>query len=239
MRCSRKSTTWCASAVAALALVAPGSPAFADGTDAAVRRAIAAAVVDRMGPEVQVAIDSVRVAVRVNSNDLLAVPEPGAHAGEPCVFSLSAPGGRSGARRRIGSAVATVRVSGPHTRTTRTMARGDILAADDLVETTGSMPGVPFAPVGEPEALAGARLLRDLGADSIVTPALVQVVPLVRSGDVVTVRARVGRVIVEGRAVASENGTRGEIIRLVNPDSRRTMRGRVTGRGEVEVLHES
>ena len=55
----------------------------------------------------------------------------------------------------------------------------------------------------------------------------------------VVVRARVGGIEAEGRAIASQNGVAGDVIRLVNPDSRRTLQGRIVGAGEVEVIHES
>jgi flagella basal body P-ring formation protein FlgA len=42
----------------------------------------------------------------------------------------------------------------------------------------------------------------------------------------------------EGRAIASQSGGPGDLIRLVNPESRRTLQGRIVARGEVEVLDE-
>jgi flagella basal body P-ring formation protein FlgA len=61
----------------------------------------------------------------------------------------------------------------------------------------------------------------------------------VRSGQQVTLRARVGAIEARGVGVAVENGQSGSLIHVVNPDSRRTLIGRVVGAGEVEVVHGS
>jgi flagella basal body P-ring formation protein FlgA len=68
---------------------------------------------------------------------------------------------------------------------------------------------------------------------------LVKAQPLVRSGDTVSVRFRLGPVEATGKAVAQQSGFRHDRIKLINPDSRRTMVGRVVGAGEVEVMYES
>jgi flagella basal body P-ring formation protein FlgA len=61
----------------------------------------------------------------------------------------------------------------------------------------------------------------------------------VRSGRRVNVRARVGGIEAQGLCVAIENGRMGAVVRVVNPDSKKTLVGRVVGPGEVEVIHGS
>jgi flagella basal body P-ring formation protein FlgA len=55
----------------------------------------------------------------------------------------------------------------------------------------------------------------------------------------VKVRAVVDGIVAHGLAIATENGRLGAVVRVVNPDSKRTLVGRVVGRGEVEVIHGS
>jgi flagella basal body P-ring formation protein FlgA len=86
--------------------------------------------------------------------------------------------------------------------------------------------------------LVGGRAVRDLRIGEVLTPALVKAQPLVRSGDTVSVRIRLGAVEATGKAVAQQSGFRHDRIKLINPDSRRQMVGRVVGAGEVEVLYE-
>jgi flagella basal body P-ring formation protein FlgA len=49
---------------------------------------------------------------------------------------------------------------------------------------------------------------------------------------------RVGSMEAHGVAIATQTGSLGEEIRLVNASSRRSLRGRVIGAREVEVMYE-
>jgi flagella basal body P-ring formation protein FlgA len=51
--------------------------------------------------------------------------------------------------------------------------------------------------------------------------------------------ARVGGLEVRGRAIAFQSGSAGDTVIVVNPDSRKRLRGRVIGPALVEVLHGS
>ncbi len=65
---------------------------------------------------------------------------------------------------------------------------------------------------------------------------VLDVPPLVKSGDVVTVTATVGAVQVSGAATASSSGQRGDIIRVTPRPNGRPVRARITGQAKVEVL---
>jgi flagella basal body P-ring formation protein FlgA len=130
-----------------------------------------------------------------------------------------------------------VRVEAEHGRATRDLERGAVLAPDDFEIVRGDVGRAVMRPC--PTALAGARALRRLAAGETVAPVAVAVPPLVRSGDPVIARVRIPGIEVSGKAVASQNGELGDVIRVVNPESGRALRGRVTARGEVEVIHGS
>jgi flagella basal body P-ring formation protein FlgA len=241
MRCSRRSTTWSASALAcalAATVVAETGTAAPD-RDVAVREAITLAVVARTGDDVRVAIDALTVRAQPAAGPYLATPEPSARSGRPAVFALAVPDPVSpGRQRRIGSAVATVRVSGPHARTARALPRGTVLARGDLREANEEVDGLLLGRLPAPQALVGGRTARDLREGEIVAGALVQAVPAVKSGDEVRVTVRLDGLDVQGRGIATQSGTPGTVIRVVNPDSRRAVRARVIGPGEVEVIHD-
>jgi flagella basal body P-ring formation protein FlgA len=67
-------------------------------------------------------------------------------------------------------------------------------------------------------------------------PGLVEVAPVVRSGQRVTMTVSVGQVRASVEGVASGSGQVGDEIRVVRQDVRRPIRARITGPGEVEVL---
>jgi flagella basal body P-ring formation protein FlgA len=207
-------------------------------TEARVRTAIVESIRARMGEQVEIDVSDVTINGRVTGTRLVATPEATARSGQASLFMLSEDQPRS-QRRRVGTATARVVVSAPHVETTRGLSRGTVLAGDDLREAAGELIGVPLRHLPTLETLRGGRLIRDLGQGDVVTGQIVQEVPYVRSGDVVVVHVRIGPVIADGRAIASQNGGPGDVIRLVNPESRRTLRGRVVAPGEVEVVHES
>lgn len=202
-----------------------------------MRAAIVSVVAARVGADLEIAVDDLRIYGAVPTAGVVAVPESTARSGRAAVFSLSA--GAAGGRRRIGSAIATVRLSGPSIRAARPLARGESIVDADLVEVPGDLAGVPLKPLPARLDVVGAKAARDIAAGEVVTAAVVRVPPLVQSGDEVVVRARVGGVEAEGRAIAAQDGGAGTVIQVVNPETRRMLKGRVTGRGEVEVIHEA
>ena len=60
---------------------------------------------------------------------------------------------------------------------------------------------------------------------------------LIRAGDRVRVTARINGVEAVVIAIAEQSGVAQQIIRVVNPDSRRAIRARVVAAGEVEVVN--
>ena len=62
--------------------------------------------------------------------------------------------------------------------------------------------------------------------------------PLIRAGQVVRALVHVEDVEVVGQLVAVDKGmAKGDLIRVVNPDTHHALRARVIGNGEVEVVN--
>ena len=239
MKCLRSSTTWCGSAVA-VAILFAAARLWATDTivETAVRTALVAALQARLGAGCDITIESLEVQINVTSSSLAAIPAPGARLGGLVRFTLVA--SRAGRpAMRVGTARAIVRVTAAHSRAARHVARGALLSREDIetvVTDLGTLPIEPLVPVDE---ILGGRAIRDLASGEVIGLAKVAPRSVVRSGEVVTVKAVVGSVEVSSRAVAAQSGTRGQVIRLVNPASHRSFKGRVIGAGEVEVLREN
>jgi flagella basal body P-ring formation protein FlgA len=135
-----------------------------------------------------------------------------------------------GAVARVFVAVELVRIAGP-------VRRGTILGDTDLAVSVSETGPVSLAALPGLADVVGGRAVRDLAAGEVVTPALVRAQPLVKSGETVRAVVRMGSVEATGQAVAQQSGRRHDRIRLINPESRRQMFGRITGLGEVEVIH--
>jgi flagella basal body P-ring formation protein FlgA len=191
--------------------------------------AIEKAVARRLGAEVAVAVTGLETNVRAQQG-LEALPEPGARAGQPVRFVLMAQ------RKRVGVAVATVMVSGPHARAARSIARAEAITAADIDIVNDEWPSVPLQRMPEEADIIGLKARRNIAAGEALTDAVLDVPPLVKSGDTVTITATVGSVQVTGSAIASSSGHRGDVIRVTPKPHGRPVRARITGESTVEVV---
>jgi flagella basal body P-ring formation protein FlgA len=162
-----------------------------------------------------------------------AIAEPGARYGRLVRFRLMSQG------RQGGYAMVVVSGAVRHARVTRAIEAGAEIDGADVATVVSDVPGSLIETFPDVRDLVGRRTLRALAAGDVVTARHVRVVAAVQSGDRVVVRARVGEVEITAVGIAQQSGAVGDVIRLVNQDSRRGLRGRVTGKGEVEVVHGS
>lgn len=160
-----------------------------------------------------------------------AIPDTAARVGRPSWFTLR----RGTTLRRVR---ATLHVSGPHLRTSRTLRRGETATRADLAVTTGALDGAAFTRLASPTLATELRLQRLLGVDVVVAATDVAAPPLVNAGQAVVIVARIGAVEVTASARAIEAGALGEAIRVSMPDRRRVLQGRIVGPGRVEVMYE-
>jgi flagella basal body P-ring formation protein FlgA len=234
MRCSVKSTSCRASVVAALwILAAVGTAARHASFEEAIQEAVRASVLASIGQAATVTVDVRRADLPAAAVVEEAHPEPGSRFGRSARFRLVA-GGRS-----VGYAVVVVNVSVDHVRVQHALKAGEVVTPDMVRDVYGDPGGLPIAPLPTVAELAGTTTIRALAANEVVTNQVVRIPLAVRSGERVVVRTVVGGIEARGVATALQSGRVGEVIRLVNPESRRQLRGRVVGRAEVEVEHGS
>jgi flagella basal body P-ring formation protein FlgA len=191
--------------------------------------AIERAIARRLGEDVAVAVSGLETTVSAQQG-LEALPEPGARAGQPVRFVLMA------RRKRVGVAVATVMISGPHARATRAIARNEAITEADIDIVNDEWPSVPLQRMPSEGDIVGLKPRRAIAAGEAFTDAVLDVPPLVKSGDTVTITATVGAVQVTGAAIASSSGHRGDIIRVTPKPRGRAIRARITGESTVEVV---
>jgi flagella basal body P-ring formation protein FlgA len=231
--------------IAAIAVAAAAQAAGAGAVapnESAVRQALIDAVRTRMGRDAVVRLE--RLTINGTGADaeapVVARPEPGSRVGRTMRFALlsaQAPEGRTGSPR-IGSVVADVFVAVEHVRASALVEQGETLSAGSLNVRRDEVGVAPLAPLPVLADVIGSRAARDLRPGEVLTAGVVRPQPLVKSGETVRVLVRIGPVEALGQAIAQQSGVRNARIRLINPESRRTMTGRVTSPGEVEVIHE-
>jgi flagella basal body P-ring formation protein FlgA len=219
-----------------LAVLGAGGPARAadEATADLVRTAIEQAVQARFGRDAQVRVDDLRIVLAREgvADRLVAVPDPGARLGRRARFAL-----QRGDGRFAGEATCALRIATTLARARRDLTRGTVLSQEDVEIVRGELAEGPLR--APPTGVVGARTTRAVGARTALVGSLLVVPPLVRSGEPVTTIVRMPGMEARGRGVASQSGDFGELVLIVNPESRRTFRARVVGRGEVEVVHGS
>jgi flagella basal body P-ring formation protein FlgA len=224
-----------AAAVLAGAVVLAGarpSPAATADRDA-VADAIVAAVRARMGGDVRVAIASLQVRQARAATQLAAIPDAGSRVGGPMRLLLVDASG-AGAGQRIGSADAVVSVEAAHVVARNPVARRQRFEAGAVGEVIGDVGRVPLQRWPRLADVVGSAAKRDVRAGDPIAFAHIVRPALVERGDEVATIARVGAVEVRSRARAAEAGALGEPVRVVV--NRRTLRARVVGEREVEVM---
>ena len=211
---------------------APASAGAA--VEAEVRAAIVRAVRTRMAaPQtaIEVTVENLRVHGGPSGSGLRATPDAGSRAGGPMRFILHAGDGGEGGR--AGSADAIVRLRARFARATRALGPGTVLAPGDVASTIGDPGRIALQPLPQADALIGARLRRTIAAGGPIAADAVSAATLVRRGDDVATRVRVGPVMAQGRATALEDGALGAVVRV--QVEKRRLRGRVSAAGEVEI----
>ena len=199
------------------------------------REAAVAAVRDAFGPQAVVALTDVACERAPSAGRVeAAVAEPASRTDGPVRFVLYSAG--NPVRSRAGRLTAVVHVSAPHVRTAVPIAARTPIDPAMLATRNGPVGRVPFGSLVELADLGHTRLRRPMPADAVLTRAVVERTALVRSGVGVVTIARVHGVEVRGRAVAAQDGDMGDLVIVVNPDSRKRLRGRVVADALVEVL---
>jgi flagellar basal body P-ring formation protein FlgA len=132
--------------------------------------------------------------------------------------------------------VATLPVRARYARATRGIARDESIAQDAFEVVNAELPAIALRRVPAPEEIVGLKARRAIAPGEALTSAVLMLPPAVRSGDEVTVKVAIGRIEVTGVAVASGSGQAGDVIRVMQPKSRRLVKARILGPGVVEVI---
>ena len=91
------------------------------------------------------------------------------------------------------------------------------------------------APVADPAEVAGQRLTRSLKAGEPLVRRTAEAPPVVHRGDAVKIVVRQGELLLTATGIAQSDGAMGQTIRVENSNSKKIVRGQVSGPGIIEV----
>jgi flagella basal body P-ring formation protein FlgA len=195
--------------------------------------AMRAAVAERLGSSraIAITVDAVELPAGIDNAFIAAVPDPGARLGGPMRFRLLRTEGRPV------TGVASVHVTGERVVTRQPVGAGELITADAVEMKSDEWSAMPLRRLPSLDQVVGGRARRTLPAGTILIPGHVTIRRAVEPGDRVTAVAVSGVIEVTASLVATDGGEPGEVIRVINPDSRRDLRARVVKAGLVEVSH--
>lgn len=117
----------------------------------------------------------------------------------------------------------------------RPMSRGALLGVGDIEVREMDVTALAGGYLSSPEQAVGRMLRRNVQLGAAIGPGMVELPRIIRRGERVQILARSGGMEVRMEGEALEDGAKGEVIRVRNRSSRRSVEGLVAGPGTVEV----
>lgn len=117
----------------------------------------------------------------------------------------------------------------------RPLYKGEILEAVSVGVDRRRIKDVPRSALSRLDDVLGKRVTRLIPAGSVVTLSAVEVPPVIRKGDWITILAEGGSVRVSAPGEARDEGAPGETIRVANRASKRTVQAKVVDAKTVRV----
>jgi flagella basal body P-ring formation protein FlgA len=115
------------------------------------------------------------------------------------------------------------------------IARGVQAQAGDVEAVRNPVQGTGQPPLSRLEQVLGNEATRDIAPGTVLTAGMFRVAPVVRPGEDVTVSVLDGGLTIVARGQARSAGGNGQLVKVVNPDTRHEFTARVVGPGKVEV----
>jgi flagella basal body P-ring formation protein FlgA len=139
---------------------------------------------------------------------------------------------RRGALRAGGTVIETA----PTAVLTRALARGEVIKATDLAIERRPKAEIPAEAIRSPEEAVGSATRQALRTGQPLRRADLGKPELVHRDDNVTLVFEVPGILLTTRGKAIDAGAEGDVISVLNPQSKRTVQGIVSGSGRVTVL---
>lgn len=119
--------------------------------------------------------------------------------------------------------------------TQKAIHRGAMLEESQASSTRRSLEAIMGTPVTRLSLLQGALAKREIPAGSVLLAEMFDLPPLVRSGQMVTVRLVSGDLTIVTRGQVLRDGSSGQLVRVINPETHKSYAARVVGVDQVEV----
>ncbi len=119
--------------------------------------------------------------------------------------------------------------------TSRPLGRHKIITRDDLAVQRVDISKLSVNVISEPDRVIGRRTKRSIDPSTILRTDLVELPPIVKRGDVVTIIAESGALRVTALGKIKKRGHRGERLKVMNLDTKKVIYARVIDSSTVRV----
>ena len=130
---------------------------------------------------------------------------------------------------------AEVQVYGDVLVTTRALARGATLSGEDFARRRQDLTTAAPGALTDPALALGQKLRYPLGPGAVLNAGMLDVTPVIRRGQTVTIVSGAGGIEVRAQGEALADGNHGQTVRVRNHQTRRVMSGTVEAPGLVRV----
>ncbi len=118
---------------------------------------------------------------------------------------------------------------------TRIVRKGDVVGEADVIWAEMRESDIRYATIRDFDQIVGKEAKRMLRADAPIRTNDVWSPRLVRKGDLVTITVQTKFMLLQTNGQAVEDGAMGDVVRVTNLKSRKTVQGVVSGDGEIEI----
>lgn len=130
---------------------------------------------------------------------------------------------------------ATISVMADVVTVIRPLGKHQHIELADVSVERRDLADLPTDAVNRLEEALGNRTTRMIYPRTVLQMNMIASAPLVRRGDIVKIVARVGLMTITATGMVKQQGSKGEMVRVVNTGSNRIITARVTGPGAVAV----
>ena len=132
-------------------------------------------------------------------------------------------------------ATATIEILGPVVVTRKPLGRHKPITEDDIELQTMDLSDLPVDVLTDPGVVLGKRARRAIGAQTPLRADLIELPPLVKRGDLVVIVAESNGLKITTRGQVKKRGRLGELIPVINMDSKKILYARVIDSNTVKV----
>jgi flagella basal body P-ring formation protein FlgA len=115
------------------------------------------------------------------------------------------------------------------------VGRYQVIKMADIDLQTMDLAKMPNNALTSLEDVVGQRAKRTIDTQTVLTSSMIETPPLVRRGDIVVMIAESGGLRISTQGEARQKGAKGDRIKVMNLDSRKSVYGRIIDRSTVKV----